>query len=614
MKVQLDQALQEKDLAVQQQARAEEALTEANRLKNEAVCDGETAVREKEHATRQQIQAIRERDLTVLELKEALEEVNLMEHLRDEAVSDRDDIFERLRKTCVNLRVWKQEKQADIEAEHLQRYNSMVDELEQSIPARLKEHVDAGGCPNCPVHKDQLEDRESLLSKSRDAHDVAVAAQQALSTELKQVQGERGSLQSLLDDVQKKHQDVQDQLTTAERDHQHALEQLEVESEKRAIDKLRPRMRDEFDTKLAVRSDENKLEYNARIQQLEAKHAEAVARIKESCDQTNQDTGDFVRELAVLQTKAVVDTLCSHHGTAISKIAAQLVVATGEIQRLKHVEQQEQVPETNANPVEVEKPQMIDAETQTPDQILHKRRSEFEEPSPKRIRLGQIEGEQNAEQVDSSDLVTRAIQDERTDEQVEADPLHELHRESEHGDDSNGPETRRDSQDESKYDRVKNMFLLAFDATTQEELDFHNDLFSILQGKNSVEAFCEHVDEYCRGPVHKPGPDPGPCFFAKMSRSTAGSGGPNMTQKSCPRCSPNRKPKKTCFFVQFAPGVHSGYSPRVNGKIESARYDASLGPRTVLLAGLNVRWIVKKRKASQQDPANPLWEVEGHHL
>ncbi|KPI34373.1 uncharacterized protein AB675_4898 [Cyphellophora attinorum] len=160
-------------------------------------------------------------------------------------------------------------------------------------------------------------------------------------------------------------------------------------------------------------------------------------------------------------------------------------------------------------------------------------------------------------------------------------------------------------------DTAEELFLLAFEATDEDEEDFRAQLRHRMEVAQDLAKLEKVVDEYCIGAMTAAAEVPGKCFFGKLARYGKVKGGPTSTRGSCPFC--NKYKKQNCYFVYLAPGVHSGYGPRIGGIIpdDGSRKWGQQEPRTVTINGSQVRWIVKKKKQTGKvaGEANPLFDV-----
>lgn len=154
------------------------------------------------------------------------------------------------------------------------------------------------------------------------------------------------------------------------------------------------------------------------------------------------------------------------------------------------------------------------------------------------------------------------------------------------------------------------MFYFAWEPDFDDEAVVINSFTSLFTGGRSLKTIMGCMDKYCIGNLNQEDPFPPVCLIARIKGEPSGNGGPRMTQNSCAYC---RKLRTTCFWAKFAPGVATGYGPRIAGKISSENngriYDPSAEPRLVDIDGQNVRWILKKRKSAQNDESDPGWAV-----
>jgi hypothetical protein len=159
-------------------------------------------------------------------------------------------------------------------------------------------------------------------------------------------------------------------------------------------------------------------------------------------------------------------------------------------------------------------------------------------------------------------------------------------------------------------EQLRTMVFLAWEATPDDEAVVMNSLTSLFTGGRSLETIMKCIDKYCIGNLNQKDPFPPVCFIARIKGETSGNGGPRITQNSCAYC---RKLRTTCFWAKHAPGVATGFGPRIAGKISSENngrtYDPSAEPRLVDIGGQKVRWILKKRKSAQNDDSDPGWVV-----
>ena len=163
--------------------------------------------------------------------------------------------------------------------------------------------------------------------------------------------------------------------------------------------------------------------------------------------------------------------------------------------------------------------------------------------------------------------------------------------------------------------QLRSMFLVAYDASPEENASFEESLTGLFRHSKPLETVIRAIDAYCTGPMTSKPAYPPPCLFAKLVNTAAGAGGSQMTQTNYKACKSKTK-NRVCLWAKFAPNVATGFGPRnEQDEIEEATggriYDLTSSPRTQILGGSEVRWILKRRKQSVDDPDEEDWDIGG---
>ena len=133
---------------------------------------------------------------------------------------------------------------------------------------------------------------------------------------------------------------------------------------------------------------------------------------------------------------------------------------------------------------------------------------------------------------------------------------------------------------------LRNLFLLAWVYTPEEEVDLLGPFSSLFVNGKTVADVALPVDDYCWPLITGDKQAPLQCLRAKLVRNSAGRG--EMTAPQCPDC----RRKRQCYFALPAPGV-----------------DMDSATATIPLGGGSVRWVLKKRRQTKHEPANPAFFV-----
>ncbi|KAJ9612650.1 hypothetical protein H2200_004247 [Cladophialophora chaetospira] len=166
---------------------------------------------------------------------------------------------------------------------------------------------------------------------------------------------------------------------------------------------------------------------------------------------------------------------------------------------------------------------------------------------------------------------------------------------SQHGDMSDASEDDQSQAEEADEDDpdsprgkaadLLSMFYVAWNVQPGERDRILAEFANHFNRGRSLESVVAEVDKYCRPKPNKAWPPP--CLNARIQSTASGNGG-TMVQSTCPFC---KKKGKICLFAKFAPGL--------NGTSQN----------TVNIAGDDVRWILKKRRATKNDPVDPQWTI-----
>ncbi|KAK5305000.1 hypothetical protein LTR99_004066 [Exophiala xenobiotica] len=165
---------------------------------------------------------------------------------------------------------------------------------------------------------------------------------------------------------------------------------------------------------------------------------------------------------------------------------------------------------------------------------------------------------------------------------------------------------------EEKRERAEtllDMFAIAWDITPEERekiLGYFESFFG--NRTRTVESRIMDVDKYCIGPMDRATPYPPMCLYASVMRHASGEGGTGHTQSTCPTCAFDvgvGGEGRICLWAKFHPQVATGYGERADDGVLprlARRYDDVAEPRTVTRGGKQIRWILYKRKAAENDP------------
>ncbi|KAK5207974.1 hypothetical protein LTR41_006486 [Exophiala xenobiotica] len=165
---------------------------------------------------------------------------------------------------------------------------------------------------------------------------------------------------------------------------------------------------------------------------------------------------------------------------------------------------------------------------------------------------------------------------------------------------------------EEKRERAEtllDMFAIAWDITPEERekiLGYFESFFG--NRTRTVESRIMDLDKYCIGPMDRAPPYPPMCLYASVMRHASGEGGTGHTQSTCPTCAFDvgvGGEGRICLWAKFHPQVATGYGERADDGVLprlARRYDDVAEPRTVTLGGKQIRWILYKCKAAENDP------------
>ena len=141
----------------------------------------------------------------------------------------------------------------------------------------------------------------------------------------------------------------------------------------------------------------------------------------------------------------------------------------------------------------------------------------------------------------------------------------------------------------AKAEQLLSMFYVAWGMIPDEKESILST-FNIFFGRGRMLGkVVEAIDYYCR-PNRRDGTWPPGCLAARVLNH-AGGKGESMAWDNCPFCQKKRLVTKICLFAKSAPGLN--------------------GAKTVSIDGQDVRWILKKRRATAADPVEVEWRVGG---
>lgn len=173
-------------------------------------------------------------------------------------------------------------------------------------------------------------------------------------------------------------------------------------------------------------------------------------------------------------------------------------------------------------------------------------------------------------------------------------------------------------QEPTLYEKLRPMFLLAFDHTPEEVAEFDDLLRRTLPPGKGEQKFLATMAKYCIGHLDKVEPEPRPCLMARLLGGKSPKMGDAAFRDGCEKC--RKEGVQCCFFARLAPQVASGYGRRLlNGRIEAdvqgrRDYNPGVEPRTMRIAQSDIRWIVKKRKNKKREVIEAEFEIDGCNL
>jgi hypothetical protein len=348
-----EQAISARDTALGKMKSAEKArtsmateLSQERQAKNEAIAKQEAALAGVKKTVEE---SVNQQRVSVLDLQEALREMEILDLVAAKAQADLEseyseakgawetktsaledendslvgqntellidilgrrkvfrDMQDSLQRLENGIDAWKQQEQAAAYAHYFAKYVDKVDEYRDMFMSYVKDHVDAGGCPNCPSLRTQLEQCSSLLAHFQEAYGTETERNEELANRQGVMEFEYDELEDIFHAVAgeavaggRKYRQLQNEYTELESVFRMIAEENEV---------LREDLQNEF-------SENEDLEsaYLQDLEELQEEYSRKLAEVEEG-----------TAMIVLWQTRRVFRDLAVRNNAAITAMRQEL--------------------------------------------------------------------------------------------------------------------------------------------------------------------------------------------------------------------------------------------------------------------------------------------------